>query len=120
MAAHESTTRTVPAQPSPRLHKGDLAISLQEMLERCNPHDPFLGPIHDEIFGLVRTRIDEVVDRANRRKEPLTADEVIDRVSRCDYREDWCDCTARATVHLIETEEDLCLRHFEKRLKENL
>jgi hypothetical protein len=82
MAAHESTTRTVPAQPSPRLHKGDAVISLQEMLERCNPHDPFLGPIHDEIFGLVRSRIDEVVDRANRRKESLSVDEVLDRISQ--------------------------------------
>jgi hypothetical protein len=50
------------------------------MVERCNPHDPFLGPIHDEIFGLVRSRIDEVVDRANLRKEPLTVDEVIARI----------------------------------------
>ena len=47
---------------------------------------------------------------------PQPTDELI----ICDYCEDWCDCTARATVHLIETEEDLCLRHFEKRIKGNL
>lgn len=38
----------------------------------------------------------------------------------CDYADEHCDCTARATVHLIETEEELCLLHFEKRLKEKL
>lgn len=43
-----------------------------------------------------------------------------DELTICDYCDDWCDCTARATIHLIETEEDLCLRHFAVRLKENL
>jgi hypothetical protein len=38
----------------------------------------------------------------------------------CDFCDQHCDCREKATVHLIETEEDLCLRHFEKRLKENL
>ena len=33
MAAHEITTRTVPAQPSRRLHKGDTIITMQEMVE---------------------------------------------------------------------------------------
>lgn len=33
MAAHETTTRIVPAQPSTRLHKGDAVITLQEMVE---------------------------------------------------------------------------------------
>jgi hypothetical protein len=113
MAAKDST-RIPPTQPLPRIYRGDLVISLQEMIERCNPHDPFLGPIHDEIFGLVRTRIDEVVDRVNRLKEPLSVDEVLDRIRRCDYCDGWRDCTARATVHVIETEEDLCLRYFEK------
>jgi len=28
------------------------------------------------------------------------------------------DCTDLATIHLIETEEDLCPYHFEKRLRE--
>jgi hypothetical protein len=38
----------------------------------------------------------------------------------CDFSDECCDCREKATIHLIETEEDLCLRHFEKRLKENL
>ena len=55
----------------------------------------------------------------------IVFDHLATRFSRplllvCDYADERCDCTARATVHLIETEEDLCLRHFEKRLKENL
>jgi hypothetical protein len=33
MAAQEFTVRTVPAQPSRRLHKGDAVITLQEMVE---------------------------------------------------------------------------------------
>jgi hypothetical protein len=80
MAAKDST-RIPSAQPFPRLHKGDLVISLQEMVERCNPliatHDPFLEGIHDELIGLVRDRIEEVFERAN---APLTVDEVLDRI----------------------------------------
>jgi hypothetical protein len=38
----------------------------------------------------------------------------------CDFTDEYCDCLEKGTVHLIETEEDLCLRHFAVRLKENL
>ena len=104
MAAHEITTRTVPTQPSRRLHKGDTVISLSEMVEQ-------FMPTARPLMSLADLRIIEPKARF-----PQPTDELI----ICDYCDDWCDCTARATVHLIETEEDLCLRHFEKRLKENL
>ena len=35
----------------------------------------------------------------------------------CEYADEDFDCRDKATVHLIETEEDLCVRHFEKRLR---
>lgn len=39
-------------------------------------------------------------------------------ISSCDFVDEYCDCTARGTVHLIETEQDLCVPHFQKRLGE--
>ena len=38
----------------------------------------------------------------------------------CDYADEDFDCRDKATVHLLATEEDLCQRHFEKRLREAL
>ena len=108
MAAKEFTVRSQPAQspePNPtRIHKGDAILSLSEMVEQ-------FMPTARPLMSLADLRIIEPKARF-----PQPTDELI----ICDYCDDWCDCTARATVHLIETEEDLCLRHFEKRLKENL
>ena len=103
MAAKDST-RIPSAQLSPRSHKGDIIFSLSEMVEQ-------FMPTARPLMSLADLRIIEP-----KAWFPQPTDELI----ICDYCDDWCDCTARATVHLIETEEDLCLRHFEKRLKENL
>ena len=36
----------------------------------------------------------------------------------CDFADEYCDCRDKGTVHLIETEETLCVRHFQQRLGE--
>ncbi len=55
MATHEITTRTVPAQPSTRLHKGDAILSLMEMVERGIPtvQDSNVRPSSERYFAIV-------------------------------------------------------------------
>jgi hypothetical protein len=94
MAAHESTARIVPSQPSTRLHKGGDTIlrwsSQQhpvinvEVLSKNRPADPFLGRIHDACIDLFRDRIERVFAEA---EAPLTVNEVLDRIGGRD-RED--------------------------------
>jgi hypothetical protein len=39
-------------------------------------------------------------------------------LTTCDWTDDFCDCRDPATIHCLSTEEDLCARHYWKRLAE--
>jgi hypothetical protein len=44
---------------------------------------------------------------------------LAEQLGPCDYSDEFVSsCSNFATIHLIKTEEDLCKRHFEKRLRE--
>jgi hypothetical protein len=39
-------------------------------------------------------------------------------LTTCDWTDEFCDCRDLATTHCLSTEEDLCVRHYWKRLAE--
>ena len=41
-------------------------------------------------------------------------------LTTCDWADQFCDCRELGTVHCLETEEDLCSRHYGMRLAETL
>ncbi len=34
------------------------------------------------------------------------------QLTRCQFEDEFCDCTAKGVVHHIASERDLCVRHF--------
>ncbi len=69
MASENVLPVVSPAQPSTRLHKGDIALNLSEMLERC-------------IF--TAKPLVSLADLRAQEGAPLSVDEVLDRISRRD------------------------------------
>jgi hypothetical protein len=45
---------------------------------------------------------------------------IVDRshLTTCDWADVFCDCRDLGTIHCLETEEDLCFRHYVMRLAE--
>jgi hypothetical protein len=45
---------------------------------------------------------------------------IVDRshLTTCDWTDMFCDCRDLGTIHCLETEEDLCFRHYVMRLAE--
>lgn len=45
---------------------------------------------------------------------------IVDRshLTTCDWTDVFCDCRDLGTIHCLETEEDLCFRHYVMRLAE--
>lgn len=98
------------------------------------PADPFLGRIHDACLDMVRDRLAHAFGPApspapSEAPRPLGSPEVLLQalaakyprpiLFMCDFCDEYCDCRDKATVHLIETEEDLCVRHFNTRIAES-
>lgn len=46
---------------------------------------------------------------------------IVDRshLTTCDWTDVFCDCRDLGTIHCLETEEDLCFRHYVMRLAES-
>ena len=116
MAAKDST-RIPPAQPFPRVVNGDAVISKQEIVEallwrahhgKPNPPVPNSPPLS---FAEI------LLDNLSRFETAFPPRPLL---VMCDFTDEYCDCREKATVHLIETEEGLCLRHFAVRLKEKV